>query len=133
MLRRSHRRLIASLRFLALAVLVLALLLRPVLSSLGEIHELAHDPSGQHLDIEHGSGPSTHDAPRENREGKGANALHARDLAFGWIAQTLDSQSVLLAYIDVFWLSALFAAAMVPVALLLLKRVDLSAGRPAVH
>jgi DHA2 family multidrug resistance protein len=66
-------------------------------------------------------------------EKQGANALHARDLAFGWIAQMLNSQSVLLAYIDVFWVSALFAAAMVPVVLVLLKRVDMSAQRPAVH
>jgi DHA2 family multidrug resistance protein len=63
----------------------------------------------------------------------GANALHARDLAFEWIAQTLQSQSVLLGYIDVFWVSAVFAASMVPLVLLLLKRVDLSARRPAVH
>jgi DHA2 family multidrug resistance protein len=66
-------------------------------------------------------------------QAQGASALHARDLAFAWVAQIVDSQSVLLAYIDVFWVSALFAAAMVPVVLLLLKRVDLSAGRPAAH
>ncbi|MGN6571761.1 MAG: DHA2 family efflux MFS transporter permease subunit [Pseudolabrys sp.] len=66
-------------------------------------------------------------------QAQGANALHARDLAVGWIAQTLGSQSVLLAYMDVFWVSALFAAAMVPIVLLLLKRVDLGAARPAVH
>jgi DHA2 family multidrug resistance protein len=66
-------------------------------------------------------------------QAQGETALHARDLAVGWIAQTLQSQSLLLAYIDVFWVSALFAAAMVPIVLLLLKRVDLAAGRPAVH
>ena len=38
-----------------------------------------------------------------------------------------------MAYMDVFFVSALFAAAMVPLVLLLLKRVDLHAGRPAVH
>lgn len=66
-------------------------------------------------------------------EAQGANAAHARDLAFAWIAQTVGGQSVLLAYIDVFWVSAVFAAAMVPLVLLLLKRVDMTAGRPAVH
>jgi len=66
-------------------------------------------------------------------EAQGANAAHARDLAFAWIAQTVQSQSVLLAYIDVFWISAVFAALMVPLVLVLLKRVDLTAGRPAVH
>lgn len=49
------------------------------------------------------------------------------------MAQTLQSQSVLLASIDVFWVSALFAALMLPLVLLLLKRVDMSAGRLAVH
>ena len=66
-------------------------------------------------------------------EAQGANAVHARDLAFGWIAQQVSSQSVLLAYMDVFWISAIFAACMVPLALLLVKRVDLHADRPAVH
>jgi len=66
-------------------------------------------------------------------QAQGASALHARDLAVGWVAQTLGSQSLLMAYMDVFFVSALFAAAMVPLALLLLKRVDLGAGRPAVH
>ena len=66
-------------------------------------------------------------------QAQGANAAHARDLAFAWVAQTLDSQSTLLAYIDVFWVSALFAAAMVPLVLVLLRRVDMTASRPAVH
>jgi DHA2 family multidrug resistance protein len=35
-------------------------------------------------------------------EAQGASALHARDLAFAWIARTVSSQSVLLAYMDVF-------------------------------
>lgn len=74
---RFRRRFAAALRLFALAVLALSLLLRPVLSSLGEIHELAHDPTGQHLDVDHGSGQTTHDAAKENKEGKGAGALHA--------------------------------------------------------
>jgi hypothetical protein len=39
----------------------------------------------------------------------------------------------LLAYVDVFWVSALFAAAMVPLVLLLLKRVDMTAARAPAH
>jgi hypothetical protein len=58
-------------------VLAVSLLLRPVLSSIGEMHELAHDPSGQHLDIEHAAGATTHDAARERGEGKSADTLHA--------------------------------------------------------
>lgn len=43
------------------------------------------------------------------------------------------SQSVLLAYMDVFWVSSIFALCMIPLVLLLLKRIDLRADRPAVH
>ena len=66
-------------------------------------------------------------------QAQGANALHARDLALAWVAQTLDSQSTLLAYVDVFWVSALFAGAMVPLVLLLLRRVDMTAARAPAH
>ena len=62
----------------------------------------------------------------------GATAAQARDLAIGWIGKAMQSQSVLLAYIDIFWLSALFAAAMVPLVLLMLKPVDPHAA-PAAH
>ena len=33
-------------------MLALALLLRPTLSSLAEVHEFAHDPSGQHPELQ---------------------------------------------------------------------------------
>ncbi len=59
---------------------------------------------------------------------QGASLAHARDLAFAWIAQTVQSQSTLLAYVDVFWVSAIFAACMVPLALLLLRPVELRPG-----
>ena len=55
---------------------------------------------------------------------QGVSAAHAQHLAVGWIGHMVQSQSILLAYIDVFWVSALFAASMVPVVLLLLKPVD---------
>lgn len=45
----------------------------------------------------------------------------AQALATGWIGQAVGSQATLLAYIDVFWVSALFAATMVPLVLLLLR------------
>ena len=51
----------------------------------------------------------------------------------GWIAKTVGSQSVLLAYMDVFWVASIFALCMVPLVLLLLKRIDLKASRAPVH
>jgi hypothetical protein len=74
---RTRRRFAAALRLVALAVLALSLLLRPVLSSIGEVHELAHDPSGQHLDITHAGQSSTHNDAGERKEGKDASTLHA--------------------------------------------------------
>jgi DHA2 family multidrug resistance protein len=66
-------------------------------------------------------------------QAQGASLAHAREAAFGWIAKVVGSQSLLLAYMDVFWVSSIFALCMIPLVLLLLKRVDLSASRPAVH
>lgn len=43
-------------RLLMLALLVLGVLSKPVLASIGEIHELQHDPSGQHLLLESDDG-----------------------------------------------------------------------------
>lgn len=63
---------------------------------------------------------------------QGMAVVQAREAAIAWIGKMVQSQSVLLAYIDVFWLSALFAAAMVPLVLLMLKPVDPRAA-PAVH
>jgi DHA2 family multidrug resistance protein len=66
-------------------------------------------------------------------ESVGANTIEAKQLAFAWIAQQVGSQSVLLAYMDVFWVSSIFAVCMIPPVLLLFKHVDLNAGRPAAH
>lgn len=60
----SRRRWYVSLRFLALGLLVCMLMARPVLAAMGEAHELAHDPSGQHSHVEEGT-PVTEDAPEE--------------------------------------------------------------------
>ena len=50
----------------------------------------------------------------------------AQHLALGWIGQVIAQQATLLAYIDVFWVAACFAALMVPLALILLRPVDVS-------
>ena len=74
---RSCRQRRAAIRLLILAALALSLLLRPILSSLGEIHELAHDPGGQHLDIGTFAETTAGHAAEEQPEGKGAGTLHA--------------------------------------------------------
>jgi DHA2 family multidrug resistance protein len=63
---------------------------------------------------------------------QGEPALRAAQLAIAWIGQTLERQAALLAFIDVFWLAAAYTAAMVPLALLLLRPVD-PQGTPAAH
>jgi len=60
----------------------------------------------------------------------GASLADAQRQALELIGRTVADQSSLIAYIDVFWVFALIAAAMAPVALLL-RRVDLGAVRPA--
>ena len=40
-----------TLRVLALALLVLSMMARPVLAAIGEAHELAHDPGGRHVHV----------------------------------------------------------------------------------
>ncbi|HET7847544.1 MAG TPA: DHA2 family efflux MFS transporter permease subunit [Pseudolabrys sp.] len=54
-------------------------------------------------------------------EAQGASAANAKQLAIAWIGQVVGQQSALLAYIDVFWLAAVFVAVMVPLVLLLLR------------
>lgn len=71
-----RRRLPAALRLIALAILALSMVLRPVASSMGEFHEFAHSPTGQHQDI--GDQPqlaSLADAGQAP-EGDGAIPLH---------------------------------------------------------
>lgn len=62
----------------------------------------------------------------------GEPALLARQLTTGWLGEAVAQQATLLAYIDVFRSAAVFAAIMVPLALLLLRPVDTRAV-PAAH
>jgi len=62
----------------------------------------------------------------------GASSFEAGHLALSWIGQMIARQASLLAYIDVFWLAGLFAAAMVPIVLVALHRVDPHSA-PAAH
>jgi DHA2 family multidrug resistance protein len=62
----------------------------------------------------------------------GEPAVRAGQLAVGWIGRIVEQQATLLAYIDVFWLAAVFTALMVPLVLLLLRPVDVGVA-PAGH
>jgi DHA2 family multidrug resistance protein len=46
----------------------------------------------------------------------------------GWVGQLIERQSTLLAYIDVFGVAAIFAAIMVPLALVPLRPVHTRAA-----
>lgn len=54
---------------------------------------------------------------------QGASAADAQQQAYGLVAQQVQQQAMLLSYIDVFWVFAVLAALLVPVALLLLRRM----------
>lgn len=61
------------------------------------------------------------------------NALaQAQSQAFTWIAQQVQTQSTLLAYIDVFWALMLISAAAIPLALTL-RKVTLGGPAPVAH
>jgi MFS transporter, DHA2 family, multidrug resistance protein len=63
---------------------------------------------------------------------QGATHANAQQQAIGWIGRLIENQATLLAYIDVFWSTAVFALLMIPLALLL-RRVDLRAPAAAAH
>ena len=79
----SRHRLPFVLRVFVLGLLVLAVAVMPMLASLGEIHELAHDGSGSHSMATHGD---HHDAAAESHaepatyadgeDGQGSDPLH---------------------------------------------------------
>ena len=63
---------------------------------------------------------------------QGGSLAHARQQAFAWIAQQVQTQASLLAYIDVFWTLMLISAAAVPLALIL-RKVKLGGPAPVAH
>jgi hypothetical protein len=77
MFRPRRHRLPLALRVFVLGLLALGLLMKPVLASIGELHELAHDPTGTHALAGHGdhvSGVSQDEDPQGER---GLDSLHA--------------------------------------------------------
>ncbi|HZX81080.1 MAG TPA: hypothetical protein VFE72_09035 [Lysobacter sp.] len=76
MFRRACRRHRRFLRLFAIAILALAVLARPMLSSLGEMHELAHDPSGLH-GAGAGASGHEHDTATTGNDAERTDTLHA--------------------------------------------------------
>jgi DHA2 family multidrug resistance protein len=63
---------------------------------------------------------------------RGASPTSAQSHAIAYIGQVIDGQATLMAYIDVFYTWAIFAALLVPVVLLLIGRMS-GAPRAAAH
>lgn len=81
---RSRHPLPSVLRMFVLGLLVLGMAVMPVLASLGEIHELAHDGYGSHAMATHGDHhditADSHDEPvkdADGEDGQGTDPLHA--------------------------------------------------------
>jgi DHA2 family multidrug resistance protein len=64
---------------------------------------------------------------------QGASAPEAHDRAIGLFGQMIQMQSTILAYIDVFYVCAIAAALMVPIVLIVVRRVRLDAHAVAGH
>jgi MFS transporter, DHA2 family, multidrug resistance protein len=64
---------------------------------------------------------------------QGAPPSTAQSHAFGYISQIISRQASLMAYIDVFYTWAVFAALLIPVVLLLIRRVSLARHAAAMH
>jgi MFS transporter, DHA2 family, multidrug resistance protein len=62
----------------------------------------------------------------------GVNTGDAKGQAMGLIGQMIRTQAALMAYIDVFYVCAITAALMIPLVLLLVRRVQVQGGRAAV-
>lgn len=70
------RRLLPLLRALVLALFALGLVAQPVLAAAGEMHELAHDPSGMHSHAEHADDVDAELTATGEQNEEGAETLH---------------------------------------------------------
>jgi DHA2 family multidrug resistance protein len=64
-------------------------------------------------------------------QAQSSSMAEAQQRAIGWIGQMVQSQASLLSYIDLFWMWAIFAVLMIPVALLLRPIRRQSGAAPA--
>lgn len=77
MFRSRRRRLPLALRVFVLGMLALGLMMKPVLTSIGELHELAHDPSGTHAVAGHAEHVLDASQDEDEQDASGSAALHA--------------------------------------------------------
>jgi MFS transporter, DHA2 family, multidrug resistance protein len=64
---------------------------------------------------------------------QGASPADAKGQAIGFIANLVQSQATLLAYIDVFYVCAVAAAIMIPIVLIMVRRVQIGRVSTAAH
>jgi DHA2 family multidrug resistance protein len=64
---------------------------------------------------------------------QGASPAAAHNQAIGFIAQLVQTQATILAYIDVFQLCAIVAAIMIPIVLIMVRRVQIGRVSAAAH
>ena len=76
MTRLRLRRWLPFLRVLALGLFALGLVLQPVMAAVGEMHELAHDPSGTHSHDLHAEELDAELAAAGEQDQGGAKTLH---------------------------------------------------------
>lgn len=67
---RAHR-LLPALRIVLTMLLALGMMLQPAIASVSEIHELAHDPTGSHLQIGDGDLTARESAGQDKEAGAG--------------------------------------------------------------
>ncbi len=100
--------------------------------------EIAQQTQVNHANLSAHVVPTSHAYQQTVREAAayfaahGETAYHAQQLALGWIAKTVQQQATMIAYMDVFWIAALFSACIIPLVLFLLRPVDVHSA-PAVH
>ena len=64
---------------------------------------------------------------------EGASPGAAHDQAMGFVGHLVETQATIMAYIDVFQLCAIVAAVMIPIVLIMVRRVQLGQGSMAGH
>lgn len=76
MSRRPRYRLPLALRVFVLVLFALSMALQPVLASMGEVHELAHDPTGGHAHVDHIDTLADDFSAADDKEEGAAGTLH---------------------------------------------------------
>lgn len=76
MIRFRPHRWLPFLRVLVLALFALGLVVQPVLATAGEMHELAHDPSGMHAHDLHADDVDAELIAADEQDEDGARTLH---------------------------------------------------------